>query len=781
MKKLPKELKSMVHHVIDVLGVCIEEQYGKGTYKKIESLREQIKLFRRKSSADVLKEMMRIRKKLNAVKSSDELYKIAHSFSVYLELINQCELAYRSHRIETTSRKEDLASRSSKQSTRTIFVVTAHPTEARSQDCVKVLNEIREIIVESFSYGKIVNYNYFKYNISLLLRTPLAKQSKPTVADEAEYIYSLILNEKVLSTMATLNHGRNDVFVRSWVGGDKDGHPGVDEKVMIQSLETSRSFILKVLESFSTKLRTSIEMVSNEGSKQQDGLSACDSLISKLKTIDTIRDGDAERILQCKQQLTLIENYLNEINFSDDFYFKQIKKVFYVYPGLCVPLELREDSEIVKEASENASSHFAISRMLRTLKSISSGGDPRWYCRALILSMVCSSNDVSNGIKLVDFIFEGYKLPVVALLETRQAILDGEKILVDVLSRDNILKTHKDIFDGRYEVMLGYSDSSKESGSLSSRVLISQALVKLNKVISKFKVKPVFFHGSGGSISRGGGSLKEQISWWPQSALVDFKATIQGEMVQRTFSSTQVLKRNLVKIYNELDGRNGPGSVPAPSEELIKFSESVATHYQNLVADTEFLNFVEIVTPYKYLDKLKIGSRPSKRSAELSLKSLRAIPWILCWTQTRVLLVVWWGLGSAWKEMPSSEKKKIARAFKKEPVFASYIKQAAFSLAKVDMGVFGFYVMSSDLEKSEKLKVLSMIEGEYKASCKAIKELTGQSKLLWSSPWLEESISLRSTAIYPLNVLQRVALDKEDDIILRETVTGIASGMLTTG
>ena len=131
--------------------------------------------------------------------------------------------------------------------------------------------------------------------------------------------------------------------------------------------------------------------------------------------------------------------------------------------------------------------------------------------------------------------------------------------------------------------------------------------------------------------------------------------------------------------------------------------------------------------------------------------------------------------------MPNSEKKKIARAFKKEPVFASYIKQAAFSLAKVDMGVFGFYVMSSDLEKSEKLKVLSMIEGEYKASCKAIKELTGQSKLLWSSPWLEESISLRSTAIYPLNVLQRVALDKEDDIILRETVTGIASGMLTTG
>ncbi|MCB0356923.1 MAG: phosphoenolpyruvate carboxylase, partial [Bdellovibrionales bacterium] len=178
-----------------------------------------------------------------------------------------------------------------------------------------------------------------------------------------------------------------------------------------------------------------------------------------------------------------------------------------------------------------------------------------------------------------------------------------------------------------------------------------------------------------------------------------------------------------------------------------------------------------------YLDVLKIGSRPSKRpSDEISLDSLRAIPWVLCWTQTRVLLPTWWGVGSAWEKLDSEVKEKLKILYLEDAFFSSFIKALSYTLEKVDLDIWDLY-----LENNGQKKLSEIFRAEHKMTLNFINELNQGKPLLWYRPWLEESIRLRSPHIHILNLIQMIAMKKSDEVLLRETIVGIASGMLTTG
>ncbi|MCB0348368.1 MAG: phosphoenolpyruvate carboxylase, partial [Bdellovibrionales bacterium] len=182
-------------------------------------------------------------------------------------------------------------------------------------------------------------------------------------------------------------------------------------------------------------------------------------------------------------------------------------------------------------------------------------------------------------------------------------------------------------------------------------------------------------------------------------------------------------------------------------------------------------------TPYKYLDKLKIGSRPSKRPGNVvSLSALRAIPWVLCWTQARALLPTWWGIGSVWKNLDEIEKKKIISLFNTSPFLSSFVKALGFTLSKVELEVWELY-----FSKNEDPNLFKTLKKEYQGAVKFVLDVSQQKTLIWHRPWLEESIRLRSSNIHILNLLQIISIKDSDETLLKETIVGIACGMLTTG
>jgi phosphoenolpyruvate carboxylase len=361
---------------------------------------------------------------------------------------------------------------------------------------------------------------------------------------------------------------------------------------------------------------------------------------------------------------------------------------------------------------------------------------------------------------------------------------NGKAIITEFLKKPAHKATVLKKWSKKLEVMLGYSDSSKENGSFASRYLIKTAIGELEKVIKRQGITPIFFHGSGGSIERGGGSVQEQTEWWPLSALEAVKVTVQGEMIYRSFTSPAILERQLERFMTarDLQKREAKSKIsPQIDKALKRMADATKGKYQETLKQPDFLEMIEAATPYSYLKDLRMGSRPAKRQGPVQLKSLRAIPWVLCWTQTRTLFPTWWGVGSFWKTLKASEKSIYKKAMKESPLFSTYIKAVGFTLEKMDLNIFALYLANSKLPKASQEMYYNDFLREFNDCKKAIREITGQKNLLWYRPWLGKSISLRSPLIHPLNVLQLIALKEKNLLLLRETVTGVASGMLTTG
>jgi phosphoenolpyruvate carboxylase len=211
-----------------------------------------------------------------------------------------------------------------------------------------------------------------------------------------------------------------------------------------------------------------------------------------------------------------------------------------------------------------------------------------------------------------------------------------------------------------------------------------------------------------------------------------------------------------------------------------KFSNCISDEYKKLVADDNFWFMIEKSTPYQFLSELKIGSRPTKRQAGAQSRKLRAIPWILCWTQTRVFLPTWWGVGTSYQNLSAIEKELLKKAFKESPLFASFVKQLGFTLEKMSMAMWHF-ILTTTMSSQNAKHYFMMTYLEYRKVLDFYHDITGEKRLLFFRPWLEESIRLRTPMIHPLNIIQLEALKRENYDLLRETVTGISCGMMTTG
>jgi phosphoenolpyruvate carboxylase len=775
-KHLSAPLRALVRRASTLWGQIVREQAGETTYRKVEALRRRMALLR-DAKPDALRRALSRELARLENDSGESVSSIAHAFAALLEIINACENAYRAQRL----RSKTLLDPPPGPGRDILLVLTSHPTEARSVTLLALIRDIQATLGSMLESGPAAldAREALRGHFRVLWRLSLSPSAKPSVKDEAHSLLLQALRPEILAVIGGSSLGSSRLLLRTWVGGDKDGHPGVNATTLRASLQISRKALLEAFREDLETLRSGLVRVEESGrgrwrghvSRLSSALAGCERA---LKALQRLQHGDAARMRAFRRAFARLKEAARaDGHGTQPPELARLERLLAVFPALVLPLELRESAELLPNGP-------AIGAMLRSLKQLARGGDVQDYARGLIISQVETLEDLRHGCELVRRVFNGrLALPVVPLFEKASALEASKEILQGYVALPEIREALKHEWRGRLEVMLGYSDSGKEMGVLPSRDLIRRTVHGLESM--KRDWEWVFFHGSGGSVARGGGNLEEQTAWWPAEALSRYKVTVQGEMVQRNFAMPEILWSYADTVRRLKPAKRTAAPSRTERQAFEVFLQHISERYRASVSDPDFLSLVKEATAYRYLNALRIGSRPNKRKALEGMDSLRAIPWILAWTQTRLLLPTWWGVGSAWRRATLAERRRLCAHMKNDPLFRAFVKQLGFTLAKIELGVWELYLEHSELAPELKVRFRAEIRRELADTVAAFRGLSGTRNLLWFRPWLGDSIRLRAPLIHPLNLAQIVALKRRNADLLSETVMGVASGMLTTG
>lgn len=391
-------------------------------------------------------------------------------------------------------------------------------------------------------------------------------------------------------------------------------------------------------------------------------------------------------------------------------------------------------------------------------------------------------------------------LPIVPLLETIDDLRRGPAILEQLFAVPayaSYLRSRPGMAPAQM-VMVGYSDSTKDGGYLSASWGLFRAQDKLADVTAKAGVRLVVFHGRGGALGRGGGPAARAIlSLPPRSVDGSLRMTEQGEVLAERYDDPQIAHRHLEQVTwaTLLVSARSADTTPDGWPQLIdQLSERSYRHYRELVEDPGFLKYFDQATPIGDIERLPIGSRPSRRRERKSLSDLRAIPWTFAWTQSRHFLPAWYGLGKAIVEAVQARRddwSEFETMYRQWPHFRATIDNAALALSKADLAIAQRYAKLVDDEEAGS-RVFGKIQEEFDRSKAAVMMIANESTLLASTPWLQQSIHERNPSVDPLNLIQieltrrlRATNDEQQEerlrALIRLTIQGVASGLRTTG
>jgi len=385
-------------------------------------------------------------------------------------------------------------------------------------------------------------------------------------------------------------------------------------------------------------------------------------------------------------------------------------------------------------------------------------------------------------------------LDIAPLFETVDDLKRGTDTLRDLLA-DPVYRTHLASRGDVQMVMLGYSDSGKDGGIAASRWGLQRAQVELLEVAAENDIRLTFFHGRGGSISRGGGKTTHAVDASPRGSIDGrLRVTEQGEVIHRKYGIRALALRSLEQSTGAVLRSSLRPRAPEPREEQWRpvmdlIAQKSADAYRAFVGQKDFMQYFRLATPIDVIERMTLGSRPSRRLGEdAALTNLRAIPWVFAWSQARAVIPGWYDVGSGLQAAIDAGHEDILKEMARDwPFFSTFLDDIAMVLSKGDLTIAEQF---SQLSGALHGRFFPQIQRELELTAQWILALTGQDALLQHDQRLALSIRLRNPYIDPISVLQVDLLRRwresggEDDDVLRALVAcvnGVSQGVQNTG
>ncbi len=655
------------------------------------------------------------------------------------------------------------------------------------------------------------------------------------------------LNEIFVKNMKkNLPKNFNPIEFGSWMGGDRDGNPFVTSKVTEEVLLLSRWEAAKLYEKSLTKLIRSFSMqkcskkilrytghsyepyrvylrplrdkmrkthrmierhlVQKKPLNQKELISSKEDILKPLRVVresleqsqnENIASGellDLMRRVKCfginLARLDIRQESSRHTKLIAEIIRRKFKKNYYSWTELD---KINFLTKKIKEKNFINSFKFKDKENLEvwsTFKALSS--QPKECLGAYIISMTSSASDILSVMLLQKEANIEHKLRVVPLFETLDDLINGSKIMSSLFK----LNWYRNLINYEQEIMIGYSDSSKDAGKLCAswhQYKLQEEILALSK---KFKIKLSFFHGRGGSAGRGGGPIQATLkSQPPGSVNGKIRITDQGEVIQQKYGYEPIAKYNLCSYISSvmLATLIPP---PQPKENwrnLIKSMSDISksSYRKNLTSSTEFIRYFKTVTPHLALGKLSIGSRPSKRKNLDNIKGLRAIPWVFAWTQIRLMLPAWLGTAEALRYSSIRKFKKTLIDMEKNwPFFNSTMDLLDMVISKVDPEISKIY--EGYLADDNLKRVGKKLRFQFEALKKLNHSIT-PSEILKQRKVFRSPAIIRNVYSEVLNILQATVMMKlnkknnnkiNNDYLndaLMTSIAGISAAIKNTG
>ena len=639
----------------------------------------------------------------------------------------------------------------------------------------------------------------------------------------------------------------------TWVGGDRDGNPNVTAAVTATALDIQADHALRALEDDTRRIGRSLT-VSEESTPPSNGLVA--GLVrdrsrfpAAAKEILTRapREPHRQRLLLMAERLRAtrlhqrgaylgVEDFLEALREvqrslaaagAGRIGYGELQQLVWqaeTFGFTLAAMEVREHADVLRavaaellgDARPDAAALDALSRhgcpegvepasdqarevlgSPRVIERIQA----RWgieACDRCVVSFTHRAADLAavHALARLAVPAGSLVLDVVPLFESRSDLEAAPDVLESLFQ----LRGWQDQLERRgrrVEVMLGYSDSSKDAGFLAANLSLYRAQMALVAWAHDHQISLTLFHGRGGALGRGGGPAGRAIrSQAPGSVAGRFKVTEQGEVVFARYSNSAIALRHLEQVTSAVLEASTREHEATEADRAESFSPEAAMMaaasegaYRALVETTGFPEFFAAVSPLEEIARLRIGSRPPRRGGPPGLDGLRAIPWVFAWSQTRCNLPGWYGLGRGLEAVAERYGSgRLGKMHEEWPFFRSLLENAEMSLAKADPMIAGLY-----LDQGHRPDLVTLIREEFRRTRRQVKEATGHDRMLSGHPVLRRAVDLRNPYVDALSFLQlrflREARRQEQqgadgarllDVVL-QTVNGVAAGLQNTG
>ena len=796
------------------MGHVIKQQAGTKYYKIVEEIRLNSKNYRSTKNEKYLNEIFKLLKNLKP----QEIYVITKSFTIFFYLSNIAEQVFREHFLEI---KKIKIKSSDKTGLTFSPVFTAHPTESSRQSTLKKIYKIGEIIEKNNSKD-MAEINSL---IAQLWYTRDTRSSKPNPLDEVkslifylDILYRNVYNDLISDQDISNGSSNFNISFGSWVGADKDGNPYVTTKVTKEALKIYSNQIIsiykeKIIElsddfSVSTNfvdcpehLQRRIKNYSILLKKEFEHYSKVNfdepfriflSLVFHRLENFQLNNKGYESFNEFLEDMEIFQNSVNDVfgkNFRisklDDFvdYVKQFE-----FHG--VTLDIRQNSSIINSKKGKIYKDFI--NLIKEIPELQHIYGQKVF-NSIILSMTKSHQDMLNLFNLCNSLIPDKNIPTLTpLIEEIEDLQSSHLILNEILKDKKYYKFIKTFKSNNQEVMLGYSDSNKDGGIIASQWNVYKAQISLFDIAKKNNININFFHGRGGTISRGGGPTYDSIMSQPKGTISSqIRYTEQGEVISDKYSTRYLAFENL-----KLGSVAFINTSSSTLESNLKYenifeelSHNSYSKYRSLVDRNNLINYFENVTPVNLLSTLNIGSRPVKRSNKVtSLDNYRAIPWVFGWAQTRSTLTGWYGAGTAFESLISKYGiQKVRRIYETSNFFQNLISNIEMTVFKSDLKISKLYV--DELVREEYHDIYEDILVESKLVIKMIKQIKQNSELLNDNKVLKNTLNIRNAYLDPLSLIQvslmkkmrKKELSQFENNALLLSINGLAAGLRNTG